>query len=650
MTVEKPEAGPQGYGYPSYGVQPQGLSLNLLTDVLRKRWALILVSAAIIAGIVIYDTARQSYFYQATTRVLFAAQDNSSAINTQGTGPRSSYTVPSSVLSTQEAVIRSDAVMERVVQALNLADREKEPQKFEGEVRRLKGMVQVTRAEDSTIFQITATSGVPEQAMLIANSVSEAYIKYNYDKTLSMYRKSVSWLSDELVDLEKKLEEAQHELITFIEREKLTNFGDETSPVAPRAPADNEESLLKTLNTERANLELQLSQLLKRYRPAHPKVRKVQDDLAAVKQKLTEEGRLSKLSMDERTKEIIGSKQKEIKYSILTRKVDINKQLYNTLIKKLKETDIDSAVIHNNVDILEYAKTPGSPAGPNKRQRILFGVVFGIVFSCGLAMLLEFMDTTVRTVEDVQAHLKFPVLASIPKIEKENSQNETPVLSELRPESPLREAYRTLRTNIRFSASSGHGRIIMVTSCEKGEGKSTIAANIGIINAESGKKTLLIDADFRVHSLTTVLGVSNERGLTDCLTENEPSEKFIIPSGRDHLWVIPAGPTPPKPAVLLESDRMRALTQELREKYDQIIIDVPPVALVIDPVLVSHFTDGVVLVVEAGRVSRLNISRTIEQLVRVNANIFGVVLNKEERGSKGYYAYRGYYSYGETKA
>ncbi|HLG18287.1 MAG TPA: polysaccharide biosynthesis tyrosine autokinase [Bdellovibrionota bacterium] len=643
----------KSYGYPPYGTPRGGVSLEMFLEVLRKRWPLLILGTAIIGGIVTFKTIRQPYFYQATAQVVFSAQDWQSSISRGNALPQSNVMIPPSVLMTQESIIRSDAVMERVVQSLQMADKDKDPAKFDASVRRIKGMVSISREGDSHIFLIMATAGKPEEAMMVANSVAESYIKFNYDRTLATYRKSISWLSDELVDLEKKLEDAQKELISFIETEKLTSFGDEGSnqvPVLTRQAEEEDSALLRRLHSERVDLDLQLSQLLKRYRPAHPKVRKTEDDLAAVVQKIKEEEALVERNRGKRAQEIIGSKQKEIRYSILTRKVDINKQLYNTLIKKLKETDIDSAVVNNNIDVLEYAKTPGGPAGPNKQGRILFAFAFGMIFSLGLAMVLEFLDTSLRNTEEVQSYIRLPVLAAIPRLDSVGPDSEGPLLLDANADSPLREAYRVLRTNVRFSASSGHGKVIMVTSTDKGEGKSTIACNVGITNAEAGKRTLLIDTDFRVHSLSHITNVNNDRGLTQFLTEGGNLSDFIVESKLPNLWVVPSGPIPPKPALLLESERMKLLIQEAAGQYDQVILDAAPVSLVIDPVLVAHLVEGVILVIEAGRVSRTRIIKAIQQLETVKANLFGVVLNKEDLRKKAYYAYRGYYGYATQQA
>ncbi|AJY73978.1 CpsD/CapB family tyrosine-protein kinase [Paenibacillus beijingensis] len=212
------------------------------------------------------------------------------------------------------------------------------------------------------------------------------------------------------------------------------------------------------------------------------------------------------------------------------------------------------------------------------------------------------------------------------------------------PKSPISEAYRTLRTNIQFSSIDKKIRVLMVASAQSGEGKSTTVSNLAVTYAQEGKKVLLIDADLRKPTIHRIFGLSNRTGLTSVITGQFHSSEAIQSTEVENLSILPSGAVPPNPAELLASQKMKAFINEMKDTYDIIIFDTPPVLAVADSLIVSSVCDGVVIVIQEGKVKRELVKRAKESLERVNAKLIGVVLNNVKKSKKNGY----YYYYHET--
>jgi capsular exopolysaccharide synthesis family protein len=213
------------------------------------------------------------------------------------------------------------------------------------------------------------------------------------------------------------------------------------------------------------------------------------------------------------------------------------------------------------------------------------------------------------------------------------------LITELNPKSPISEGYRMLRTNIEFSTINKKLQIIMVTSSKPGEGKSTTCANMAVTFAQANKKVLLIDADLRKPSQHHIFGKTNRSGLTTALFNQLELNDIIQFTGTENLSIIQAGPTPPNPSELLSSDQMAALLKAAREKYDVIIIDTPPIMSVTDAQIVATQSDGVVLVVDSGKVKKEVVLKAKASIEHVKAKLLGVVLNKINRNHSDTYSY-----------
>ena len=347
-----------------------------------------------------------------------------------------------------------------------------------------------------------------------------------------------------------------------------------------------------------------------------------------------------------------GLNDSAVRYLILEREADSNRELYNALLKRVKDLTVVADVHASNVSIVDGAEPPGGPSSPNKSRDALTGGVLGLAGGLGLAFLMELLDNTLKDSREVERYLRIPSLAMIPESPKDRAllyaspvppntksvngpskyysgnRLNSSVVSYAGRYSILGEAYRNLRTGLMLSRAGAHPRTTLVTSAVPEEGKTTVSVNTAIVLAHAGGRVLLIDADLRIPQCHKRLGLSNVRGLTEVLTGLVGPEETIHSTAVENLFVMTAGQTPPNPSELLSSPQMRALLEQLTGIYDHIIIDSPPALPVSDPVLLSTLVDGVMLVAAGSRTPKQQIKAAVGRLRHAHAKIFGVVLNR----------------------
>ncbi|MFQ6066732.1 MAG: polysaccharide biosynthesis tyrosine autokinase [bacterium] len=304
----------------------------------------------------------------------------------------------------------------------------------------------------------------------------------------------------------------------------------------------------------------------------------------------------------------------------------------------------------NNVRILDYAKTPGSPVKPRKKRNALLGLLIGLMLGGGLAFLLEYLDTSVRTIEDVAKYFSWPVLSIIPRFDQ-TSRGKTsrpkiePVVSK-HPKSVSAEAYRTLRTSIQLSDLDPPPRSLLVTSAGPLEGKSTTALNLAVALAQKESKVLLVDSDLRKSAIHKILQLDNSTGLTDLILNHGSFKAAVKPfDSVDNLWVLTSGSRTSNPSELLGSSRMRSLVEQVKKEYDYLVFDSPPVMSVSDGAVLASQTDGILVVINPGKI-RKEVARHTKELVdRTGTPVVGCVLNGVEPNHADYYYYYHYYHY-----
>lgn len=345
---------------------------------------------------------------------------------------------------------------------------------------------------------------------------------------------------------------------------------------------------------------------------------------------------------------------------LASRRADLtsDQQYLNTLFQKRRELNAVSGDTGTKVSIQNYSRL-GVLVGPARMKTIVIAFVLSLLAGIGLAFLLDFLDDTIKSVDDVDRYINLPALALIPAMRSDKPRlrgaepapvdpTEATALAMVKDvRSPIAESYRHLRTSLLLSSAGTAPRTILVTSSQPSEGKTTTAINTAFMLAQTGAQVLIIDCDLRRPRLHAHFNISNARGLTNCLS-GEASDIDSVVQSYPHLpnlKLLPSGPMPPNPAELLGSEEMRKLLISLSEKFTHVIVDSPPAISFTDASILSTFVDGVILVVHGGRSSRAVVRRAKQQLLDIGAHIFGVVLNNVKVEKSTDYYYGGYYGY-----
>jgi non-specific protein-tyrosine kinase len=295
-----------------------------------------------------------------------------------------------------------------------------------------------------------------------------------------------------------------------------------------------------------------------------------------------------------------------------------------------------------DVVVVESAQPASEPIHPRKVLNTAVAAVGGFTIACVLAFFLEYLNDTLEDADDVHEMFSLPNLGTIPFVKSWQKDGYARAQKE---EWPIAEAFRLLRTNIRFANVDNIARTLLVTSSEPREGKTSVVTNLGIVMAQDGYTTLLVDTDFRRSELHRVFDVPNQTGLTSLLLDDTDLERFIFETDVPNLYVLPRGPLPPNPSELLGSRRMAQLTKELEAFADIVLFDVPPVLACADALVLASQVDGTILVIESRSTRRRAAMQALEMLRNVGAEVLGVVLNRVQGRSFGYYHYSDYREY-----
>lgn len=585
----------------------------------------------------------------------------------------------------------------------------------------LRQKLVIDSIDDTNILSISFDHTDPVLAATIVNTAARSIIERHFNTRIARFTDKSDWLDRSTRELKSKVQQAELALADYTRRNEIFSTDDKQSLTgekltslhgqAMRAEIDRmlKESLYadvqagrleqlpeafadqKTaaLQSELGRLRLTEAELSVKFGPDNPQLAQVrskvdsilaqirdsrkdlEEKLRADYERAQRDERSLKSALARAKSEAVQQNQASIQYHILNQEAETARSLYNDFLQKTSQAELQLAEQYNNIRIIEPAAVPVAPAGPRRLRTILIGLLVSLLGAVGLAFFLEYLDTTVRTVEEVGRLVQLPTLAVIPKIppatqraiaarrrdsnpfppsRPESGRLSPPPAGEGRAVTPdsvasIIEAYRMLRTSVLLSTTGKPPKTILFTSSQPGEGKTTTAINTAISLAQLGASVLLIDADLRRPAIHRVFNIDRLVGLSTLLARDGDVTTLIQSLPMTNLFVLPSGPVPPNPAELLGSERMRELIRELSKRYDHIVIDSPPLVNVTDPVILSTMVDGVILVVQAGRITREIVRRARHELSSVGARIFGVVLNNldvEKEGYAGYPAYTGY--------
>lgn len=318
---------------------------------------------------------------------------------------------------------------------------------------------------------------------------------------------------------------------------------------------------------------------------------------------------------------------------------------YSNLVANLQQIKLAEAQATDNIVVAEPARVPQVPIRPRTATNTLLAMVVGAMLAVGAALLIEYLDDTVKTPDDVSRVSGLSTLGAIARLRDAGPDNRH-LIAWLKTKAPESEAYRTLRTNIQFSSVDKPIRTLLVTSSSPSEGKSTTAANLAVVMAQTGQRVVLVDTDLRRPVIHKVFGVPNNVGITTALLagDNTTIEEQLQPTEIENLSLLTSGPIPPNPSELLGSHRMQTLVHKLGQQADMVIFDSPPVLAVTDAAVLGRQVDGVLLVVDAGQTRELALAQAVSELQKTGANVLGVALNRLDTRKGGYYYYYYYYS------
>jgi capsular exopolysaccharide synthesis family protein len=579
-------------------------------------------------------------------------------------------------------------------------------------VKETRGLYKETR-----LIDISFTHTDPEVASKVVNAIAETYVYNNLEKKgetntatgdflgkriaelqqqthtdeerLANYGKSHQIISldanqntvvERLAGLNKQLLEAENERILA-----ESQYNAAKAPGKANALADVDAKQANDVEGKLADLRQKRAQLMVDATEEAPEVKEIDQQIAELdrqvkdlrsrksntlltnletnyRQTLGREQAL-RAAFEKQRGETLTQNEAAINYRIIQQEIVTNKTLLDNLLQRSKENDVIMASKPNNISIVDYAITPDGPIGPNRTRTVFIALFLALGLGVGFALLLEYLDDTVHSSEEVERLLHLPALAVIPAatgngsrrllagpgaLQKRNGHpaDNPELLMNVDGRSPLAEAYRHLRTSVLLSTAGRAPRSLLVTSSLPGEGKTTTAVNTAVSLAQTGASVVIIDADMRRPRLRSIFGLTERAGLSSILS-NELSEvevgALISKGPVSGLHVLTAGPIPPNPAELLGSDQMRRLMATLQSKFNHVVVDSPPVSSFTDGVLISSMVDGVLLVVHGGKSSRHVVKRSRQLLHDVGAKIFGVVLNNVQIQSHDYYYYNRYY-------
>jgi len=547
-------------------------------------------------------------------------------------------------MESEANMIKSYAILEKTAWKLNLIKKGQSKEQIDSIVNALRGRVKTVTVQQTNMIDVTVSSSKAEEAMRLANAVTEVYQEETSLDMNKQARRVREFIEQQLANVEGKLLAAESALKNF----KM----EDGSVVEISAPL--QEKLIE--------LEFERAKLLQKYTQEHPKIIEINEEIAGIQ------------------KQVSNLSGKSLEFAQIQRDVEVNRKLYSMLKEKFEEARISEAAKIETVAIVNPAIMPRRPVSPDKPRGTFLGSVMGLLLGFILAFVLENLDTSIGTVEDIESIVKLPVLAVIPRVSlggkkkldslkaifrKENTREDEAkirLLVHYQPKSSEAEAYKVLRTNLKINP---HNKMFVVTSAGPKEGKTTVLANLGLAMAQAGMKTLLVSTDLRKPSLEKSFGIPAEpgfsevaakilpwskalRGINDFLLGKIGMEGALKTRGLDNLYILTAGGSVSNPSEILSSENIKSLAAEFKSNFDVVLFDSPPVLPLSDALLLSSFCDGVILVYEIGRTSRDALIRTKSQLESYGVKISGIVMNQIKPEMNAYSGYR-YYSYSKYK-
>jgi len=591
-----------------------------------------------------------------------------------------------------------------------------EDQVVKSVVRSFMQDLQVQPVRNSQLVQISFTTYDKELAAKVPNTLADTFIENDLESKIKMTQKASAWLGDQMGELRSKLNTSERALQDYRDRERIVDAKGvalsgaskaleeaTTGLVSARTKRAEAEALynqvqavkqgraagglesipavlrhptVQSMKGAEADAERRLADASKRYGPEHPRMLQANAELAAARDntkrqvdnvvagvaKEYETARANEQAiagaLGQSKAEIQGLNRKEFQLGVLEREAQSNRQLYDMFLNRAKETNVSTDLQSTVARVVDPAIVPGAAYAPKKSQIVAIASIVALIIGMMLSLLLDRINNTINTAGEVEARLGVPMLGYLPKMAstgKKSMKTEMAFLTDS--QSLFSESIRTIRTSVLMSAIDVQKKIIVITSSVPEEGKTTVSFNLACALAQV-KKVLLIDADLRRPKINRVIGVDKDhKGLSHLVSGVAPASECIIRHEPGGFHVMTSGFVPPNPLELLSSGKFAEVISKLKEMFDIILIDSPPVQLVSDSIVLSQIADTVLYVVKADSTPYPLARGGLKRLALANAPILGVVLNQldleraeryygEYSGYGRYRGYKGYYAYG----
>ena len=561
----------------------------------------------------------------------------------------------------------------------------------------------IVRKGHTSILQISMTSGNPNLASLMVNTLIDNYIEHSFRDNYTDTAKISGWLNSQLNDLKENLEKSQAQMIAY--QKDLGIYGvdpkdsivvanlEELNKQLADAKVDrmvkearlraiksaspevidagaSQDPALQASKQQLAQLRTQYTAMAQTYGPAYAPLKALKAQIDQLEHSLTQaenaevaraqkEFDASQADEDMLTRSLGAEEQKafangekSVQLEFARSQYEANRLLYDGLQQRLQEAGIMAGLHTTSIHIVDNADVPTWPSHPRTRVNLAFGAGVGLLIGFGLALLLESLDTNLKTMTDIEGTLGLPLLAAIPAVASDDlvpsKFKEFAVSKGASAWSRIAEALRGMRTSILLSSPGRPPKVLMITSTRPAEGKSSVATLTAITFALNGSRVLLIDADLRRPAVHMRFKMGKGLGLSSVLSGKAiPEEAIIEWPDLPSLHIMTSGPVPPLPSELLGSRQMEELVMVLREQYDFVIIDTPPVLAVTDASILGRLTDAAILIIRYGTAQRHVVQRSVDLLDRSGAHLLGVAVNAVDFKAPEYSEYYGrkYYEY-----
>lgn len=584
-------------------------------------------------------------------------------------------------------------------QALGLPRRAPVSPRQDSLVRLTKNLKVRTQA-NTRIVEILYDSADPKLAAEIANAITTEFIQENLEARWQTTQRTGEWLARQMEDFRNKLEKSEEQLQNYarstgllftsekdnVSEEKLRQLQQELSKaqaervarqskyelVASTSPDSLPDVLdsvtLKEYHVRLTDLRRQLAELSSALTADHPSVKKVQAQVGTLEAALEKErgnitGRIrNEFEAAQRRESLLaaayaaqagvmsGQSAKVTHYNILKREVDTDRQLYDSMLQRVREAGVASALRSSNVRVVDPARPPARPYKPSLPLNVALGLLSGLFCGVVFVVMRERADRSIQAPGETSAYLNVPELGVIPsaraarRVGPEKETGDVELVTWRKTPSVLAESFRAALSSILYSGENGNRpRVIVLTSANPNEGKTTVASNLALALAEAGRRVLLIDGDLRKPRLHQIFNLPNEPGLSDLLEGKQDLQGLVVKTGHGELYLLPAGTAAERIPLLLHSPLAKESLNRVRREFDMVLIDTPPMALMSDARDLGRLADGVILVVRSTETTREAAAAASQRLMEDGTRVLGTILNQWDPQKSSHYTYGHYY-------